>query len=337
MLKIPTLSVAIATYNSGRTLDRCLKSISSQKYNSKIEVVLADGGSSDDTEKIAQQYSVRVIPVSSKKQNAEYNKGIAVNASKNDVLILIDHDNELPHDHWFQNMIAPLLGESDCFGSGVLRFDHDESMTSLDRYNSLIGTADPVTFFLNKSAHQSWLYSNFHLRAKIIKETPDYYLVNLNPDSMPALGGNGAAIWRKLLINEASSDPDHFFHIDVHVDLVRTGHMKYAFVKDTIKHYSNNTIIPFLQRRKYYIDKYYYIDYSKRRYSVFDKKYDIGLLILYVIYSLSIIGPLYHSVKGYTKIQDSAWFIHPFMCLALLFFYGSSTLKNIGSLKDVKK
>ena len=93
----------------------------------------------------------------------------------------------------------------------------------------------------------------------------------------------------------------------------------------------------FLLRRKYYIDKYYYADNSKRRYSVYDNKYDKNLLILYIIYALSIIGPLYHSFKGYSKIHDKAWFLHPFMCIALLYFYGLSaityTIKSYGAEK----
>lgn len=42
------ISIIIATYNAGKTLERCLNSIAPQK-NKKIELIIIDGGSTDNT------------------------------------------------------------------------------------------------------------------------------------------------------------------------------------------------------------------------------------------------------------------------------------------------
>ena len=324
----PSVSFAIATRNSQRTLQKCLDSIKEQVYSGKIEIVLADGGSNDDTLKIAKKFNAKIVPVDESKQNAEYNKGIAVNQAKNDILVMIDHDNILPHKKWLQNMITPLLDDEEIFGSGVLKFHFDKKYSLIDRYSALLGGTDPVPFFFNKSAHQSYLFNNFHLRARLLKEESSYYKVKLNPQSLPALGGNGSVLRRKLL-KLAKSSPEYFFHIDIHVDLAKKGYLSYAFVKDSIIHLTGNDFIPFLRRRRYFIEKYHFEDQSKRRYSIFNPKEDRVALIGFIIYSSTIILPLIDSIRGFIKLRDSAWFIHPIMCLGVLVVYGITSIKEV--------
>lgn len=331
-LRLPAVSFAIATRNSERTLALCLASIKMQDYPASIEIVLADGGSKDQTLQIAKKFNARVIKVPENKQNAEYNKGVAVNVAKNDVLVMIDHDNILPHKNWLKKMVKPLVEDKQIIGSGVLRFHYDKKMTLVDRYSALFGATDPVPFFFNKSAHQSYLYDGFHLKGELIKEESEYYKVKLNSEDMPALGGNGAVVRRKLL-KKAKSSPDYFFHIDIHVDLARQGFTDYAFVKDTIIHLTNNNFIPFLRRRRYFIEKYHFVDQTRRRYSIYDPTKDRMALVGFVIYTLSVLGPFIDAVRGFIRIPDLAWFLHPLMCLGILLVYGITTIKE--GLKDV--
>ncbi len=325
--KWPTVSFAIATYNSARTLELCLDAVKAQDYPATIEIIIADGGSKDNTLEIARKYTSNIILVPIEKQNAEYNKGVAVGHARCEILALIDHDNILPHPQWLKHMVQPLIDDPSIIGAGTLRFQHDTTMTPLDRYFALIGAPDPVPFFLNKSAHQSWLYSGFHLRGELLEEKKDYFVVELDPEKMPALGGNGAVL-RRSLLKHAKADPDNFFHIDIHVDLAQAGFRRYAFVKDIIKHLSNNSLFPFLSRRRYFIEKYHFLDYSRRRYSIYEPTKDKKALIAYIIYSVTIIGPLLHAVRGYFHVRDTAWFLHPVMCFAMLVVYGVPTVKE---------
>lgn len=323
----PSVSFAIATRNSERTLALCLSSIRAQDYPAKIEIVLADGGSKDQTLQIAKKFNARVINVPENKQNAEYNKGVAVNAAKNDILVMVDHDNILPHSGWLKKMISPLLEDNEIFGTGVLRFHYDKKMSLIDRYSTLLGGTDPVPFFLNKSAHQSYLFDGFHLKGKLIKEENNYYKVSLDYKNLPALGGNGSVLKRKLL-RYAKSSPEYFFHIDVHVDLTKKGYTDYAFVKDTIIHLTGNSFLPFLRRRRYFIEKYHFEDQSRRRYSVYDSNKDKAALFGFIFYSLTLVLPMFDSIRGFLKVRDIAWFVHPVMCLGILIVYGITTIRE---------
>ena len=323
----PSVSVVIATRNSERTLAQCLASVRSQDYTAPLEIILADGGSQDKTLDIAKKFKAMVVKVPESKQNAEYNKGVAVNVARNEILLMIDHDNILPHKNWLKNMINPLVKDSTIIGSGVLRFHYDKRMSLVDRYSALFGGSDPVTIFFNKSAHQGYLYDDFHLKGKVIEDKDMYLKVELDPSRLPALGGNGSILRRKLL-KYANSQAEYFFHIDIHVDLAKKGYTAYAFVKDTIIHLTDTSFISFLRRRRYFIEKYHFVDQSKRRYSIYDPEYDKLGLLMFVIYTSTFILPLIDSTRGFIKIRDSAWFLHPFMCFAVMLVYGITTIKE---------
>ena len=52
---MPRLSIIIPTFNSAKTLSRCLDSVISQSFTD-WEVLMMDGVSNDDTIKIASSY-----------------------------------------------------------------------------------------------------------------------------------------------------------------------------------------------------------------------------------------------------------------------------------------
>jgi glycosyltransferase involved in cell wall biosynthesis len=143
----PTISIIIATFNSSRTLDLCLRKVKEQVYDkNKIEIIVADGGSKDSTLRIARKYGSKIVNVNKDKQNAEYNKGIGFSKAKGEIVLFLDHDNIMPHDMWLTNLIEPLMKDKDIVGSEPLRFHYDISMTFLDRYFALFGGSDPVVF-----------------------------------------------------------------------------------------------------------------------------------------------------------------------------------------------
>lgn len=326
--KYPSISIVIATFNSSRTLQLCLSRIKEQSYSkNKIEIITADGGSSDSTLTIASKNGVKIVNVDPEKQNAEYNKGIGLQYAKNEIVLFLDHDNIMPHKNWLSNLITPLIMDKEIIAVEPLRFHYDKSMTLLDRYFALFGGSDPVVYYLGKSSHLSWDKDGYSLLGKS-KDMGNYYKVTFSKNNIPALGGNGAAIRRKILINNSKCDPDNFIHPDVIADLIRKGYNKYGFIKDTIIHLTNNQVLPFLSRRKYFVEKYQFEDVSRRRYFIYDYKKDKLKLAKYVIISVTFVIPLFHAIRGFVKVRDVAWFIHPFMCIAFLIIYSMPVLKG---------
>ncbi len=148
-MKLPTVSVVIATYYSQNTIQKCLESIHSQDYpQEKIEIIIADGGSKDATLAIAKKYKAAILNIPNNKQNAEFNKGVGVRTAKNELLLLIDHDNILPHKNWLNKMIKPLLDDKNIVGVETLRYHYNPKASLLHKYFALFVSCDPLSFYL---------------------------------------------------------------------------------------------------------------------------------------------------------------------------------------------
>ena len=61
MQAFPSLSVVIPSWNQGRFIDRTLLSIFKQDYPGTVEVIVSDGGSTDETVDVLKKYGDRLI------------------------------------------------------------------------------------------------------------------------------------------------------------------------------------------------------------------------------------------------------------------------------------
>ena len=326
----PSISCVIATYNSQKTITSCLSSIRTQNYpQEKIEVIIADGSSTDETSSLVKPFRVRFFTVPKIVQNAEYNKGIAIGYAKGDILLFLDHDNILPHKKWLKKMVQPLIENADIIGVDALYIHYDRTYSLLDRYLALFGSLDPVAFYLGKSDKLPLTSEKYTGYGKVIQYN-DYFIVTFDPDFVPTLGANGFLVRRKILLDNAMADPKHFFHTDVHVDLIGKGFNKYAFIKDDIIHLTGyQNILGFLKRRKAFMEAYHIKNKGMRRHSVFLPQ-DRGKLIKFIFYTLTFVKPTYDALRGFQKIPDIAWFLHPFLCFAFLSIYSYTTVVETG-------
>jgi glycosyltransferase involved in cell wall biosynthesis len=97
----PKISILIPTLNAGKVLETCLKSIDIQDYpKGKIEIIVADGTSVDNTREIAKNYGAQIVENPLK--TAEAGKIAALKSSSGEFVALIDSDNILPESNWLK-------------------------------------------------------------------------------------------------------------------------------------------------------------------------------------------------------------------------------------------
>lgn len=88
----PLISVIMAVYNGEKTLLAALNSIAAQNYP-KIEVILMDDGSIDQTPQIAQQFTfVRYFYQENAGLTAAHNAGLQ--KAKGEFITFLDHDDQ---------------------------------------------------------------------------------------------------------------------------------------------------------------------------------------------------------------------------------------------------
>jgi hypothetical protein len=161
------------------------------------------------------------------------------------------------------------------------------------------------------------------------KDFGKYYLVELSTDPRKfiSIGTNGCLTKRKLVLKNAKADPIHHYPIDVLYDVALKGHNKFIFVKNSIIHLTHSRgFLEFLRRRYKFVVQYHFQEHDRRRWSVVVPG-DNFRVLLYVFYSLTLVGPVLSALRGYLKINDVAWFVHPFMCFATTLIYGYVTIR----------
>lgn len=326
-MKYPTISVVTPTFNSIGTIAKCLSSVREQNYpQDKIEIIIVDGGSIDKTKETVSKYKIKWLTVDPKKQNVEYNKSTGIQAARGEILFMLDHDNVLPNKNIIKKMIQPFLDYEEMVGVETLRYHYDPNTSLLDRYFALFGVNDPFAFYIGKSDRMSFIYDGYAKKYNP-EDCGDYYLVHFDKNKIPTVGANGFMIRRKLLLEHADAKPGKFFPIDVNVDLIRKGFNTYAFVKDSIAHLSGRGgVINYLKRRTLFLRQYHLSDKNiammkARRYSLYEEK-DFWRLIYFIIIGITLIYPLFDSIRGYVKIHDRAWFLNPIMCFGFVVLYG---------------
>ncbi|MBR6966774.1 MAG: glycosyltransferase family 2 protein [Clostridia bacterium] len=92
----PFFSIVIATYNSGDTLEYTLRSIREQTIDpALVEVLVADGGSADDTLRIAEAYGATVLR--NPRKLPEYAKAVGTEKASGVFLMRMDSDEEFSY------------------------------------------------------------------------------------------------------------------------------------------------------------------------------------------------------------------------------------------------
>ena len=328
-----SVSFVIATYNSSRTIERCLKSIRTQKYPQKlIEIIIADGGSTDGTLVIAKKYEAIVVHVDKDKQNAEYNKSIGIQHASKDILAMVDHDNILPHNNWLTHMIEPFIDDPNIVGAETLRYHYDPNTSLLDRYFALFGAADPLVWYMGKADRLSYIHDTYVL-AGTSTDRGNYYTIQFDKDNIPTIGANGFLVRKAILMKYADARPGKYYDMDVNVDLITRGFTTYAFVKDSILHLTGyGDIWYFLQRRLLFLTQYRFSEKGEqvkknRRYGAL-KGADMWKLIFSIFLCLTVIVPFIDSLRGWRKIHDSAWFLHTIFAVSFVVIYSWAIMKR---------
>jgi len=326
----PSLSLIIVTRNVERTLPELLRTMSIQTYpKSKTEIVIVDGRSTDKTLDIIKQSKLNIRVVQGKYPNdPEACKGEGLSLAKGEIVGLIDSDNYFPHKNWLSKMILPLMENKELVGSYTWRFAYKKSDKALNRYFSLIGSADPIGLYLGKADKLSYISDKWIGFGKVVKNTKAYFIVQFDKDHFPTLGSNGFFARRKFLIR-GKVGPEKFFHIDVPFDILKYNLNNYAVVKDVIIHDTSiGSLIAYVRKRANYMRLHYQERARDRRYFVFDirRKHDIFRLILFIFFTITFIQPLYVSLKGYIRVRDSAWFLHPLFCFLITVSYAYAVL-----------
>lgn len=316
---LPTISVIIPAYNEQFNLTRLFKSLSRLTYpKSKIEYIVVDDDSNDNTYKLSKEFGAKVIRV--KTHDVELNKGIGLYATKNDFVYWMDADMEVLSRDYFQLLVKPMMEDKKIIASFTKEFALDYGAPVKNSFLRFISyhplQQDPTYKFFNNS-----------LENTIIEERKDYSICKFVPTKIPAVG---RILYRKKALLKTDVGKNRSFVDLESVEIVaRAGHQLFAYVpKAKIRHYHCDSLIHLVKKRPLRnlgysflgdqsgdylpnVDKKYYLWFNSR-----DKK-DAFKVIFWVIYANLFIPELIRGIARSIKHRDYAFLWHPLTAIAI--------------------
>ena len=191
--KYPTISFITPTLNASAYLEKCLVSITKLKYpKSKIEIIIADGGSTDDTISIAKKYKAKIYH--NKFKTSESGKAVCLRQANGEFVVLVDSDNIITDRNWLIKMIKPLILDEELVGSEPIRYTYRKYDGYIDRYCALMGMNDPLCFWLGAYDRVNTITGKWTgLNVSTIKRK-GYLELRLRCGNIPTIGANGKQI-----------------------------------------------------------------------------------------------------------------------------------------------
>ena len=333
MEKLPTITIVSCNYNPNLALfEKMLKALQDQTYPKKlIEHIVMDAGSTNGAVELANKYGCRVYIHPELVEQEQERVSLGLKKAKGKILLLIQSDNLVTSKDWMMRMVQPFLENKNIFCTYCAHYSYEKNMSATTRYGALIGANDPLIspFFLDKIEKVAMTQKKYN-KGEIIKERKDYYVVKFNKDNFPPLGDNGQMVLRSVM-EKVNKDPKEYLHLYAFGRMFDMGYDTCGVVKNSVIHVITSDIWRLTTRRIQVKETFLDKRRGNRRYLIFDwnSKKDRLSLFKFIVFSLAIIPTLYQSVKGYLKIRDSAWFLHPVICFLMLFAYSFSELKRI--------
>jgi glycosyltransferase involved in cell wall biosynthesis len=298
---LPKVSFLIPTLNAAGILEVCLRSIRSQDYPAELmELVVADGGSTDGTRELAARYGARVLD--NPRRGYDSGKCVAFAGSTGEFSVFVDADNELTHPDVIRRAIVALQRHPRALGFESY-YLASPSMSSFCVYLSqLLHISDPV----------AWMMSVNPVRVAVDADGVERWTFPNGRLAFP-MGANGF-IFRRSDLAHLTAD-DLFEDCTVVVEMARNGRAEWLRIPGRgVHHYVVSGLADFVRKRRR--QTFHFLgqrDQKKVSWTQFGVTVPGWMACLYCV---SVLGPLYHTVRGLLTTRNPAWLWHPVACVA---------------------
>lgn len=106
---VPNVSVVIPTYNAGPSFEELLKRLRNQKLDGKLEIIVVDSGSRDETLALAQNYDAQIVSIPQESFSHSYARNLGSEAAEGEILLFMTQDALPMGRDWVERMIAPIV------------------------------------------------------------------------------------------------------------------------------------------------------------------------------------------------------------------------------------
>lgn len=330
-------SIVTATFNSARTLEKCLDAIRAQTYpQDLIEILVVDGGSTDSTREIARRFGARVVD--NPRVEPMTAKLIGLREATGEYLMHVDSDEVLQSPRALEKRMRVFKENPEIamvFSSG---YANPPDAPFAARYINEYG--DPFSmFYYRLSKDYRRFVGIMKRRQNVLKETDDYVVYSLREGPQPILTNEACGncvdlkFFRKHfsdLFAEAWGPTLFFYHMQ---KVTRT----FAITKnDAITHFSADNTRTFLNKIKWRIRNniFYPVDMGASAFggrSEFDDIWTRAKKYFYIPYAFLLVPCVLDALYLTISRRDPGYLLHvPLTLYTALTICGMMALKVFG-------
>jgi len=291
----PRVSIVLPVLNAAGVLENCLLSVDRQTYpRDRYEVLIADGGSTDGSQAIALKHGATVIDDRASR-HMEDSKRAALSQAKGEYIVFLDADNEITHADYLELAVKALAENPQALGLEAYYLASDK-MTSLCAYlTHLLHISDPIC----------WLMSAKPVPVATNGEVERW---TLPPGTLAyPLGANGFVYRRSDLDSVKAGEKFQDTHVAMY--LMESGKREWLRLRGRgVYHYYVDTLWNFLLKRRRAM--VHFLNVRQEFGTVWLEQRAPVSKPLACAYCLSIVGPLYHALRGWRKTGDWRWLWH---------------------------
>ena len=308
--RLPRVSFAMPVLNAGNLLEDALKTIRAQDYPD-VEIVVADGMSTDNTRDICRRYNC--VIVGNVRVEAEIGVELARQRATGEFVFVMAADNGCPHPQWIKQMIAPFLDDPEVLGVYTKMVPAPDD-SSVNTYLCELHV-DPFTWFVfGDTAHPD----HFGRAYPVIADKGSYVIYRFNVRRFPLIAWAQGFGVRKSYQRDAATIGDDILPI---IQMIEQGKRLAYVPKAGVYHHHLTGFKSFLKKyRARVLGNLYrraFGMHNRTKYITPERKLRT---YLWLIYGCTLVGPLLHSLVWFVRSGKFFWLWHfpATVCLAYI-------------------
>lgn len=308
--KFPRVTFILPVLNGGALLHNCLRSIRDQEYPQHlVEIVVADGGSHDNTRQVCESFGCVVID--NPRIRAEYGHELAFRRATGEIFFLFAADNSLPEKDWITRMVQPFMADESIAGV----YTHIEPApwdNSLNRYYCLMHVEPFSWFVFGDTANPRKFADEYSVR----EATSEFIVYEFSVSRYPLIAWAQGFALKAGFVRQRGTQGDDIMPF---IQMVEE-QCKLAYVAAGVYHHH---LTGFWQYCCKYRDRVHNSLYQEDVGFINRQRYlsRVRALKCYLweLYGCSIIAPVLHSVWLAARGRDACWLWHGPASVALAY------------------
>ena len=315
---LPKISISIPVFNEEGRIGSCLENIFSQEYPLEaIEVLIADGASTDRTKEIAKKYPVKIFD--NPRRLCDYGEKINVSHATGELLIRYAADNKLHEKDWLKVMGHLFMSHPGLCAAWCPQIAHPED-PFINRYYELIQN-DPLSFFINQNIST---YLNSTPTQQILNKQVHFFTVH---PRRPLIWGANGLTYRLKHVKAITLREAFICDNDIFQCMLEEGNTHVAYVTDLhVVHHHLKSLKTWMTKWKRNYSKHFLANYQTRNLNWAILPFFKLKVCMWVVYSLLPVFSITHTMYLLGKTQKLAWIYHPVANFVQCLFYLYSTL-----------